>query len=122
MKFDVSIRKMATEYSVDIRPIDKDGITAPCGDCRLFRFIGDALIWIAECSGKDIPAAWPDLENRDWSNDFRATISIEMQETAFDRQLEASRAQRLLNDFARLDAQSAECALAKMQPNEFPID
>jgi hypothetical protein len=44
--------------------------------------------------------------------------SLKMHVTAFDKQLEAERAQRLANDFALLDAQSEISALAKVQSNE----
>lgn len=54
----VSIQKRHDYYSVDIRPLE-NGIAAPCGECRRFKWLGDALIYITESTGKSIPAGWP---------------------------------------------------------------
>lgn len=70
----VSITKTKDGFSVDIRPFEKGGIAAPCGGCRLFRFVGDGLIWITQHTGKDIPSHWPNLETYDWQFYFNETI------------------------------------------------
>ena len=54
----VSIQKRHDYYSVDIRLLE-NGIAAPCGECRRFRWLGDALIHITETTGKSIPVDWP---------------------------------------------------------------
>lgn len=78
--FLVSIRRTTgnwtTLYSVDIRPFDYQGVIAPCGNCRLFRFVGDALIFVTESTGNDIPANWPNLETHNWQNDYIQTIGL----------------------------------------------
>jgi hypothetical protein len=92
----VSIRKTPRGFSVDIRPMDKDGIAAPCGTCQRFRFIGDALIWVKEITGKDIPANWPNLENFNWQSDFNSTIPMVPQVETVEQRLE-----RLAQKFSR---------------------
>lgn len=54
----VSIQKQPDYYSVDIRPL-VNGAAAPCGGCKRFKWLGDALIYITETTGKSIPTGWP---------------------------------------------------------------
>lgn len=70
----ISIQKKPGHFSVDIRPLDKDGLVSPCGNCRLFRFASDALIWIKEETHKEIPAYWPNIETWDFSKDYNRTL------------------------------------------------
>jgi len=54
MEHYISIRRKDGVYSVDISDHPNRG-----GHCRLFRFLGDAYIFIKEETGKDIPSNWP---------------------------------------------------------------
>jgi len=65
---------MPQGYSVDIRGLDKHGITSPCGNCRLFRYVQDAFIWIKEETQHDIPASLPHVGTWNFSKDYVQTI------------------------------------------------
>lgn len=75
-KKSVSIRRLGNgTFSVDIRSLDEHGLTSAGGTGRLFRWVGDALIWIKVQVGRDIPATWPSIEAHDFaSGDYQQSL------------------------------------------------